>query len=144
MKSDRKRRWTRRQMLRRVAAAAAAPYVITSAALGGQGRPPASERIVMGAVGVGGRGGYDLGAFMWNDDVQMVAVCDVKGDRRRAGKDRVDRKYGNSDCAAYIDLRELLAREDIDATLIATGDNWHSEGILLAVRRARTSTARSP
>ncbi len=57
----------------------AAPYVITSTALGAEGRPAASERIVMGAIGIGGRGRSDMGAFLGNKDVQMVAVCDVKG-----------------------------------------------------------------
>jgi hypothetical protein len=45
------KRWNRRQFLRRAAAASgivAAPYVITSAALGGEGRPAASERVVIG------------------------------------------------------------------------------------------------
>jgi fructan beta-fructosidase len=48
-KSDRP---TRRQFLVQGCAAVAAPYVITSAALGADGRPPASERIVMGGFGM--------------------------------------------------------------------------------------------
>jgi len=142
------RRWTRREVLRRGAAAAggiaAGPYVVTSAALGAAGRPPASERIVMGAIGIGGRGSYVLGAHLWNKDVQMVAVCDVKGPRRKLGKAKVDEKYGQKDCTAYIDLRELLARADIDAVMIATGDNWHSAASILAVTAGKDVYSEKP
>ena len=55
-----------------------------------------------------------------------------------------DAKYGNHDCAMYRDMFELLARPDIDAVLIATGDHWHALASILAPRPARTSTARSP
>src|SRR3972149_3284629 len=86
----------------------------------------AGGRIVMGTIGFGGRASYVMPAFMGEADVQMVAVCDVKGDRRKLARETVNKHYGNTDCDAYIDLRELLARDDIDAVLIATGDYWHS------------------
>jgi predicted dehydrogenase len=148
MKSNRPPRRTRRQFLKRAAAAggaiAAAPYAITSTALGADGRPPASERIVMGAIGIGGRGRYVMGAHMWNEDVQMVAVCDCQGPRRRAAQAAVNAKYGRGDCRAYIDLRELLAREDIDAVCIATGDNWHSLASSLAVKAGKDVYCEKP
>ena len=136
-------RITRRSFVRRAGAALAAPYVITSAALGADDRAPASERITMGTIGVGGRGRGDMDALMANADVQMVAVCDVQGNRRQSAKATVDKRYGNQDCKTYIDLRELLLRDDIDAVLIATGDNWHTTASILAARPARTSTARN-
>jgi len=132
---------TRRGFLK---AAVGGAYVITSGALGAAGRAPASERITTGAIGVGGRGSYDLRAFLWNDDVQVLAVCDVKGQRRKAAKRAVDAKYGNTDCAAYIDLRELLAREDIDAVAIATGENWHALASIMAARAGKDIYCEKP
>ena len=141
-------RLNRRSFLQRAASGAggilAAPYVITSAALGAEGRAPAGERIVMGVIGVGGRGRYDMGAFMGNKDVQMVAVCDVQGGRRKGAKATVDRRYGNKDCKAYIDMRELLARSDIDAVLIATGDNNHSIASISAARAGKDMYCEKP
>ena len=122
----------------------AAPSIIASTALGRDGRPPASDRIVMGTIGMGGRGSYVMDAFMWNPDVQMVAVCDVQGNRRTGAKSQVDRKNGNSDCRAYIDLREVLSRTDIDAVLIATGDNWHSMASILAARAGKDIYCEKP
>jgi len=141
MKND---RITRRSFVRGAGAVLAAPYVITSAALGADDRAPASERITMGTIGVGGRGRGDMGALMANADVQMVAVCDVQGKRRQAAKATVDKRYGNQDCKTYIDLRELLLRDDIDAVLIATGDNWHTTASILAAKAGKDIYCEKP
>ena len=128
---------TRREFLKRtgaVTSAVAAPYVITSTALGTVGRPPASERIVMGGIGIGNMGRADQDAFLDHKDVQYVAVCDVRREVREAAKGKVDARYANSDCQAYIDFRELLARSDIDAVHVATPDHWHGIMVIEACR----------
>jgi len=48
-------------------------------------------------------------------EAQVVAVCDVWGHVRDQAKRVVDARYGNRDCRAYVDFREILARPDIDA-----------------------------
>jgi hypothetical protein len=121
-----------------------APQVIPGAALGKDGAVPPSERIVLGGIGIGGRGTYDLGCFLQEPDVQFVAVCDVKAARRQAVKNMADSKYGNSDCATYRDLRELLARSDIDAVLIATGPNWHATAAILAANAGKDVYCEKP
>jgi len=137
-------RLTRRAFCTRLAAGAAAPYVITSSALGASGRAPASERIVMATIGLGGRGRHVMQALMSNEDVQMVAVCDVMATRRRIGKQMVDRHYGNSDCVTYRDFLEVLARDDIDALLIATGDNWHALVAIMAAKAGKDMYCEKP
>ena len=70
----------RRQFLAQAAASgvvAATPYVITSAALGGEDRPAASQRITMGCIGLGGRGTVNMETFLGQPEVQIVALCDV-------------------------------------------------------------------
>ena len=90
MKGAKRKGLSRRKFLRGAAAAAgglvAGPAIITSTALGAEGRAPASERIVMGTIGYGGRASYVMGALMGQPEVQMVALCDVKASRRKAGK----------------------------------------------------------
>ncbi|MCX7007072.1 MAG: Gfo/Idh/MocA family oxidoreductase [Kiritimatiellaeota bacterium] len=96
------------------------PNIVPASVLGKNGEIAPSERIVLGAIGIGNRGSYVLSCFLAEQDVQFVAICDVKAARRQAVKNMADSKYGNQDCATYRDLRELLARADIDAVLIAT------------------------
>src|SRR5690349_6582130 len=102
---------TRREFLKSASAAVAAPYIITSAALGNADRPAASDRIVMGGIGIGNMGRGDQGAFLNRGDVQYVAACDVRLDVREKAKSAADGKYGNKDCQAINDFRELLARD---------------------------------
>ncbi len=135
---------TRRQFLAGACAAAAAPYVIPSSALGDDERPAASERIVMGGIGIGNQGRGDLGAFLGRGDVQYVAVSDVRKGVREAAKGRVDGHYRNSDCAAYNDFRELLGRDDIDAVHIATPDHWHAIMVVEACRNGKDIYLQKP
>jgi len=135
---------SRRDFLKGAAAAVAAPCVLTSTALGAGARPAASERIVMGAIGVGGRGTANMNTFLGSPEVQMVAVCDVFEDRRRRAKDAVDKRYGNADCAAYKDFRDLVTRPDIDAVCISTPDHWHVLQALESVRAGKDVYCEKP
>jgi len=142
------RRHPRRSFLTATGSAAAglvvAPYVITSKALGAGATPPASDRIVMGGIGIGNMGSGDQNAFLNRPDVHYVAVCDVRKKWRDEGKARVDAKYGNSDCAAAVDFREILARDDIDAVHIATPDHWHAIMTIAACRAGKDVYLQKP
>ena len=135
---------TRRQFLVTAGAAAAAPYVITSTALGNAQTAPASERIVMGGIGIGNMGRGDKNAFLNRGDVQYVAVCDVRRGVRESEKGKTDKKYGNTDCAMYTDFRDLLARTDIDAVHIATPDHWHAIQVIEACRAGKDVYMQKP
>jgi hypothetical protein len=68
----------------------------------------------------------------------------VKAERREAIKKKADDKYGNHDCAMYRDLRELLARSDLDAVLIATGPNWHATAAIMAANAGKDVYCEKP
>jgi predicted dehydrogenase len=125
-------------------AAVMAPQIIPSSALGRDGAVPPSERIVLGGIGIGNRGTYDLGCFLDQKDVQFVAVCDIKQARRDAVKKMTDKQYGNQDCGQYRDFRELLDRRDIDAVLIATGPNWHATAAMYAAKAGKDIYCEKP
>jgi predicted dehydrogenase len=121
------------------------PTFIPSTALGRDGAVPPSERIVLGGIGVGGRGSGVLAWMLPEKDVQFVAICDAKKAQREAVKNMVDGRYGNSDCAMYRDIREFLAaRTDIDALLIATGDRWHALASVMAMRAGKDVYSEKP
>jgi predicted dehydrogenase len=129
----------RRKFLKGALGTVGFPYIVSSSALGKDGAVAPSQRIVMGCIGMGGQGLYNMRAFMGNDDVEVVAVCDVdkgisryEGEKERGQKvalKTVEDFYANKNrkikCACYDDFRELLARSDIDAVSICTPDHWH-------------------
>lgn len=141
-------RISRRQFLARSTAAASAlalPQIIPASVLGKGGAIAPSERIVMGGIGLGGRGSYDLGTLLNEREVQWVAVCDVLKSRRDAACKMVASKKGSNDCASYSDMREFLAeRTDVDAVLIATGDRWHALASILAMRAGKDVYCEKP
>jgi predicted dehydrogenase len=121
-----------------------APSIIPGSAFGSDGAVAPSERIVLGALGLGGRGTGDLNCFMNNADVQFIAICDVRQERRDAIKRMADERYGNQDCATYRDMHEVLARDDIDAMLIATGDRWHTMAAITAAKAGKDVYCEKP
>ena len=140
---------TRRTFLQQAAVAVggavALPTLIPSSALGRDGFVAPSERIVMGGIGIGGRGTYVLNWMFGYPDVQFVAVCDPQKSRREAVKRLIDNKNGNSDCKLYVDIRDFLAsRPDIDGVLSATGDRWHALAAVWAMRAGKDIYSEKP
>lgn len=137
-----RRHVTRRNLLQATAGAALGavgfPCIVRSTALGGSGAVAPSERITLGCVGTGPQGTYDMRNFLSQKDCRVAAICDLKAPAREATKKLVDEHYASTDCATYTDYRELIARRDIDAVLIATCDHWH---VLVALEAARAGKA---
>lgn len=113
------------------------PYIISSSACGKAGEVSPSNTITLGCIGVGSRGNSVLSHFLRQEDVRIVAVCDVKQTRLKSTKERIDNHYGTKDCRMYRDFRELADRDDIDAVLDATTDHWHVLTALAAVRAGK-------
>jgi predicted dehydrogenase len=128
-----------RHSRRRFIQAVAATSVLGSAIIARSGRCAANERINVGFIGVGTQGRGHVNRLSGQADAQMVAVCDVVVERATSAKEIVERKYAEAaksgeykGCTAYNDFRDLLARKDIDAVVIATPDHWHALGCVAA------------
>lgn len=135
----------RRTLLKTAAAApVAAPMIIPASAIGAGGAVPPSDRVTLGGLGIGSRGSRVLESFLEQADVQFLAICDVRNDRREAIKSRADKQYANNDCKMYSDQQELWARKDIDAVLIATGDRWHTPLSILTARAGKDVYCEKP
>lgn len=144
---------TRRAFLHRSTAAAFAgallPSSISPLARGAasEGAPAAvspSSKITIGLIGAGPQGCGVMRRMLAEADARVVAVCDVKADRRAEGAKLVNTAYGNQDCAVYSDFRELVARKDIDAVIVATPDHWHVLVALAAVRAGKDVYVEKP
>ncbi|UCD50248.1 MAG: Gfo/Idh/MocA family oxidoreductase [Phycisphaerales bacterium] len=125
---------TRRQFFQRTAglgAALAFPAIVPRSVFGANAP---SNRIVMGAIGVGSQGTGDMRGFLSKPEVQVVAVCDVEKAHRDRAKQLCDERYGNRDCKSYLDFRELIGRGDLDAVMLALPDHWHAIPAIAAAR----------
>lgn len=127
----------RRGFLKASAGAVAFPSVITTAALGNDRRAAASERVTLGHIGVGNQGSFLLGQFRKLKGAQSVAFAD-------AYKDRRDLRAGQCGGKAYADFREILARRDIDAVVVATPDHWHVPIAIMAARAGKDCYVEKP
>jgi len=143
-----RKRMNRRRFLKNAtgitAGTVAFPYIVSSSALGNAGNVAASNRIVMGCIGMGGMGTGDMRGFLSKREVQVVAVCDVDKSQRDKAKKNVDEKYNNNDCKTYLDFREVIAREDIDALSLAMPDHWHSIPAVMGARAGKDIHAQKP
>ena len=125
---------SRRRFLAAAGLVVAAPTIIPSSAIGGGGTTPPSGRVTMGVVGWGMQGPANTNEFLNLSDCRVVAACDIDKNNLAAAVGTVNGKYGNKDCKAYSDYRQMMARKDIDAVMLAVPDNWHA---LVAIEAAK-------
>jgi len=131
----------RREFLKKLPAAAAGtaallgfPGVIPASVLPKPGRTSPNDRIVMAGIGFGMMGVPNMQAFLSKEEVRFIALCDLDKQRLEAARSIVNEKYGNNDCTAYHDFRELCLRKDIDAVSIAVPDHWHAPTVIACAR----------
>jgi predicted dehydrogenase len=133
---------SRRKFLKgMVITAAVGPFILPSRVWTAPTGP--NGKLTMGCIGMGKQMRGLLGGFL-GQDTRIVAVCDVDTTRRNDAKKRVDDFYGNTDCQAYTDFREIINRKDIDAVCIATPDHWHAITTLAALRAGKDVYCEKP
>lgn len=144
-------RVSRRTLLKGAAGALAVPYFVPASALGRGGWLPPSERITVGFIGIGNMGGGHFDGFLDDKQLQVLAACDVRRDVREKRKEQADKKYAADrqagsykGCAAYNNFEDLLARDDIDAVLIAVPDHWHAIIACAAARAGKDIYCEKP
>jgi predicted dehydrogenase len=152
---------SRREFIKTTAAAAtlATPYFVPASVLGANAP---SNRINVACIGVGNQGFPNLQRFLKQPDCQVLAVCDVNrgsygykepGDfhGREPAREAVERHYAGArdagqykGCDAYVDFREVLARDDIDAVMLATPDHWHEPMTIAAAKAGKDIYCEKP
>jgi len=123
-------------------AVASAPFILPSGIWSADIKP--NDKIVVGFIGMGIQNRGLQNRFMGDKNVVCVAVSDCDTTRRNAARDRANKRYQNEDCKTYVDFRELIARDDIDAVSIATPDHWHAIQTIAAVNSGKDVYCEKP
>lgn len=122
---------SRRRFIKLSSAATVAPFILPSHIWAADTQP--NDRITIGHIGMGKQNSGLMNGSLGRGDCQVVAVCEIETTRREAAQKRVNNRYAKDresgaykGCDTYTDFRELIARQDIDAVVIATPDHWHA------------------
>ena len=116
------------------------PLILPAAVLGRAGAVSPNGKIRLACIGVGGQGTSNLRAFLADERVQVVAICDVDGQHRDRAMELA--KLTKADC--YNDFREVLARSDVDAIMNATPDHWHAHIAVAAAQAGKDLYSEKP
>lgn len=153
---------SRRQFLIKSVAAIGFPTIIPASAIGKGGRPAPSERITVGVIGYGTIALHWTPSFLNNEKCQCVAVSDpVKRSAhygysgeleggRDVGVDIFNKFYSDKGkneykgAKGYVDFREMLEKEDIDAVQICTPDHWHAYQSIYSARKGKHIYGQKP
>ena len=128
----------RRDFLKGTVAGAAA-----ASTLGARRRAAASDRLVVGIMGVGGRGTRLTDFLLRRDDIEVAYVCDVDS-RRFAPVLEVLDEHGAPRPTLVEDFRRILDDPAVDALVNATPDHWHALGTVLACRAGKDVYVEKP
>jgi len=119
--------------------------------LGGKGYTAPSDLITLGCIGTGKQATGLKGSFLDTNEIKIIAAADMYGAKLQRFAGEVNQHYATQagqskydGCVTYADFRDVLARKDIDAVIIAVPDHWHSVCAILAARAGKDIYCEKP
>jgi predicted dehydrogenase len=104
---------------------------------------PASEKIVLAAIGCGGRMSSLIEGFTARSDVDFAYVCDLDARRAAAAASAVAGRHGKAPSCAT-DFRRVLDDKAVDAVVVATPDHWHGPATVFACQAGKDVYVEKP
>ena len=145
MKKNTHAQISRRHFIGTAAAAITLPLILPGCATSAfTRRTNPNSRINLGVIGMGWQGPSNTQNFLAQDNCQVIAACDIDANHLQGALDMINGHYQNKDCQGHKDYKELLARDDIDAVMIAVPDNWHELVATEAARRKKDVYGEKP
>ncbi|WP_299671496.1 Gfo/Idh/MocA family oxidoreductase [uncultured Polaribacter sp.] len=124
--------FSRRKFIKNTSLAFGAIAIIPRHVLG-RGFLAPSDKINLGIIGLGKQGNILSNKFLSNTEVQIVAGSEVWNSKREFFKNKLESLYAKhrnansyKGVSTYLEYKELLERNDIDAVVVATPDHWHA------------------
>jgi predicted dehydrogenase len=126
-------------MTRRRFAKAGAAALALAATRAGASPAGANDRVRLGFIGVGNRGRQLLQAYLRQNDIEVVALCDVDTTQMDQA-----RRMVSAGVTTYKDFRKMLENKDIDAVVVATPEHWHALQVTLACEAGKDVYVEKP
>ena len=105
---------------------------------------PASDKITVAHIGLGGMGGAHLNWFAGFKDVETAALCDLDETRLADKFKTLKEIHPNTRAKCYADFRHILDRDDIDVITCATPDHWHALVAIMAFQAGKDVYGEKP
>jgi len=103
----------------------------------------ANEKVIMGVMGLGGRGTYLAEQFALRPDVEIAYLCDVNTRRFARAREVVQEAQGKKPTLVQ-DFRKILDDRDVDVIINATPDHWHGLGTIMACQAGKDVYVEKP
>jgi len=104
---------------------------------------PASDQVVLGVIGSGGRGTFVMTVFQKDPALRVGAICDVYEPNLERAISTASKVPGTQP-KVYRNYRELLADKDVQAVLIATPEHWHYQMVIDALAAGKDVYVEKP
>ncbi|MCF7975838.1 MAG: Gfo/Idh/MocA family oxidoreductase [Phycisphaerae bacterium] len=127
----------RREFMKRSVGAAAAAVLPYGSVRG------ANEKIVIGVMGLGGRGTYLAEKFADRPDTEIAYLCDPNT-RRFARAREVVEEVQTRKPQLVQDFRKMLDDDSVDVVINATPDHWHGLGTIMACQSGKDVYVEKP
>lgn len=103
----------------------------------------ANDRIRVGVIGMGGRGGYHMNTAAKMDGVEVAAIADPDERRVAQWAEEHEKGFGRKP-AGYQDLRKIVDDQSIDAVMIASSNHWHALAGIWAMQAGKHAYVEKP
>jgi predicted dehydrogenase len=127
------------------------PSIVPAKALGLENSVLPNDRIRLGFIGMGAQGTYLIRAFLNEPGTQVLAVCDVDGQKKQRARNIAEEYYKDQNGSGsfrgiqeYKDYQEILACSDIDAVVTALPDHWHAIAAIEAAKAGKDIYCEKP
>lgn len=116
---------------------------VTMAALGSAGTASAQDKVVIGVMGIGGRGRALLASLVKRSDIHIKYLCDC--DLRCAGAGTEIVMEGHDYRPQFVqDFRTMLDDPEVDAVVVSTSDRWHALATIMACQAGKDVYVEKP
>lgn len=106
----------------------------------------ANDRVILGSIGVGGRGKGLLNSFssMYDDGVTVKTICDVESKYLAERQDIAAKNQKGLKPGTETDMRKVFDDKEIDAVVIATPNHWHALSAIWACQAGKNVYVEKP